>query len=221
MTKHRNAKLEALQAGQSYTWTEPEGGDLASMRAAIKHGQTLTMSPVTDPGEIRVGDIVFLRWHQGYITHLVSEIQGNQFLIVNSLGKVNGWVSGSDILGRVTQIIEPEPRPELPEMLEQLETAYRGWIEREQPAEDEARRLLSIVDDLRWYAGRIGAQRCYQQPRANKWSFEQNLWYFTKQARDDSAASAASPVHYLIDRGKTCVGLAAEIFALFEYGTPY
>jgi hypothetical protein len=34
MTKRKNHLLEALQAGRSYTWTEPDGGDLASMRAA-------------------------------------------------------------------------------------------------------------------------------------------------------------------------------------------
>src|SRR5512147_181698 len=109
MAKRKNQMLEALQAGRSYTWTEPDGGDLASMQAAVKHGQTLTMSPIGDPREIQVGDIVFVKWHEGYITHLVQEIQGDQFLIVNSVGKVNGWVKGSEILGRVTHRDEPEP----------------------------------------------------------------------------------------------------------------
>jgi hypothetical protein len=53
--------------------------------------------------------------------HLVQEIQGDQFLIANSLGKINGWISGSDILGRVTQIVDPEPRPSIPAMLTLLE----------------------------------------------------------------------------------------------------
>jgi hypothetical protein len=121
MPKRKNPLLAALTAGESYTWTIPEGGDLASMRAAIKHGQTITMSPVLHPSEIHVGDIVLVQWQQGTILHLVGEIRGDQFLIVNSVGKVNGWVSGSAIFGRVTQIIDPEPRPSVRAILEQLE----------------------------------------------------------------------------------------------------
>ena len=53
-------------------------------------------------------------------------------------------------------------------------------------------------------------------PRSNKWSFEQNLWHLTKQVRD-GAAPVAERVLYFIDQGKQVVGLAAEIFELFEY----
>ena len=120
MAKFKNQMLEALQAGRSYTWTQPDGGDFASMRAAVKHGQTLTMSPVSDPREIQAGDIVFVKWHEGYITHLVQEIQDDQFLIVNSVGKINGWVKGGEILGRVTYRDEPEPPPSVPVMLEHI-----------------------------------------------------------------------------------------------------
>jgi hypothetical protein len=61
MAKREDPLLEALQRGLSYTWTIPEGGDLASMRKAVKHGQTLTMSPLSDPPEVLVGDIVLVR----------------------------------------------------------------------------------------------------------------------------------------------------------------
>jgi hypothetical protein len=114
--------------------------------------------------------------------HLVGEIQGDQFLIVNSLGKINGWVSGKDILGRITSIIDPEPRPSVPVMLEQLDTAYHKLIQLEQSTNDESQRLLAIVSDLHWYADRIGANRWNKMP-SNKWSFEQNLWRLTKQAK--------------------------------------
>ena len=218
MSKPKDPLLEALKEGRSYTWTVPDGGDLASMRAAIKHGQTLTISPVVNPHEIQVGDFVLVKWHKGDIFHIVGEIKDDRFLIVNSLGKINGWVSGSDILGRVTQIVDPEPRPGVPEMLEQLETAYRRLIEREQPANDEAQRLLSVIDDMHWYADRIGVERWEKMPRSNKWSFEQNLWHLTKQAKEAIASVLAKPIRYYIDRGKECVGLAAEILALFENG---
>ena len=216
MSEHKDPLLAALKEGKSYTWTTPDGGDFASMRKAIKHGQTLTMSPVINTSEVQVGDIVLAKWHKGHLFHLVGEIQGDQVLIVNSLGKVNGWVSGKDILGRITNIIEPEPRPSVPIMLEQLSEAYRALIQLEQPADDEVQRLFAIIDDLRWYADRIGKERWDKMPRSNKWSFEQNLWQLTKHAKK-AKAPVPNRVRYFIDCGKKCVGFASEIFALFEY----
>jgi hypothetical protein len=214
--RKKNPLLEALKEGQSYTWTVPDGGNLASMREAIKHGQTLTMSPIVNPSEIQVGDLVLVKWHQSDIFHIVGEIQGEQFLIVNSLGKVNGWVSAKEILGRITKIIEPEPRPSVEVMLEQLEIAYQALITLEQATDSEARQIFAIVNDLRWYASRIGKERLNIMPRSNKWSFEQNLWRLTKQAKK-AIAPVPNRTLYFIDCGKECVGLASEIFALFEY----
>jgi len=215
MSKHKDPLLEALAEGKSYTWTVPDGGDLASMRQAIKHGQTLTMSPIADPGEIQVGDKVLVKWHGSTIFHIVGEIKDDQFLIVNSLGKVNGWVSVSEILGRVTKIVEPEPRPDVPGMLEELETAFQKMIHLDQTPSEEALRLLSILDDLRWYAERIGSERWYQMPRSNQWSFEQDLWQLTRQAKS-STVSGPERVRSFIDRGKACVGAAAEIAFLID-----
>lgn len=214
--RKKDPMLEALKEGQSYTWTVSDGGNLASMRKAIKHGQTLTMSPIGDPSEIQVGDLVLVKWHQNYIFHIIGEIQGEQYLIVNSLGKVNGWVSAKEILGRITKIIEPEPRPSVPIMFEQLEAAYDNLIQLDQPSGDEIQRLQGIIADLRWYADRIGDERLYEMPRSNKWSFEQNLWRLTRQAKE-AIAPVPNRVLYFIDCGKECVGLASEIFALFEY----
>ena len=211
--------LEALKEGRSYTWTVPDGGNRASMRKAIQHGQTLTMSPITDPAEIQVGDKVLVRWHQSYIFHLVGEIKDGRYLIVNSLGGENGWVGAEDIVGRITKVVEPEPRPEVDAMLELLETSYKNLISLDKPSEYEAGRLYSIVKDLRWYAGRIGAERLDEMPRSNKWSFAQNLWHITKEARD-GIAPVPERILYFIDQGKQVVGLAAEIINLFEYDKP-
>jgi len=217
MSKRKNDPLlEALKEGKSYTWTIPDGGNLASMREAVKHGQTLTMSPIANPSEIQVGDFVLVKWHQSDIFHIVGEIQDGQFLIVNSLGKVNGWVSAEEILGRVTKIIEPEPRPSVEVMFYELMSAYQALIIAEQASDSEAQRMFSIVDDLRWYADRIGKERLDTMPRSNKWSFQQNLWRLTKQVKK-ATAPVSNRVLYLIDSGKECVGLASEIFALFEY----
>jgi hypothetical protein len=218
MVKHsKDPLLEALKEGKSYTWTVPDGGNLASMRKAIKHGQTLTMSPIADPGEIQVGDLVLVKWHQGDIFHIVGEIQADRYLIVNSLGKVNGWVSAKEILGRITKIVEPELRPDVPDMLEQLAAAYHTLVQLEHASDEDAQRLFAIVDDLRWYAGRLGNERWDSLPRSNKWSFEQNLWRLTRQAKS-AVAPVPERIRYFIDRGKECVGLASEIFSLYEYG---
>jgi hypothetical protein len=116
MAKRKDALVEALESGRSHTIQVPQGGDLASMRAVLKHGQRLTLSPVADFREVQVGDIVLVKWRGGnHILHLVEEIQGDQFLIANSVGKINGWVHGGDILGRVTQAIDPPPRPSVPD----------------------------------------------------------------------------------------------------------
>ena len=217
MSKRKNDPLlEALKEGKSYTWTIPDGGNLASMREAVKHGQTLTMSPIANPSEIQVGDFVLVKWHQSDIFHIVGEIQDERFLIVNSLGKVNGWVSAKEILGKVTKIIEPEPHPSVEVMLDELMSAYQALITVEQAADSEAQRMFAIVDDLRWYADRIGKERLDTMPRSNKWSFQQNLWRLTKQAKK-ATAPVSNSVLYFIDCGKECVGLASEIFALFEY----
>jgi len=216
MTKHKDPLVEALKEGKSYTWTVPDGGYFASMRNAIKHGQTLTISPIGNPEEIQVGDMVLVKWHQGDIFHIVGEIQGDQYLIVNSLGKVNGWVTAKEIMGRVTNVVEPEPRPDVPVILEQLESAYRSLIQLEQAGSDDAQRLLSIVYDLRWYAERIGAERWDTLPRMNKWSFVQTLWHLTKEAKK-GIAPVPDRICYFIDWGKMCVGQAGEIVSLFEY----
>jgi hypothetical protein len=87
----------------------------------------------------------------------------------------------------------------------------------EHASDDDAQRLSAIVDDLRWYADRIGSERWNSMPRSNKWSFEQNLWKLTRQAKN-AIAPVPDRIRYFIDRGKQCVGLAGEIFSLFEYG---
>jgi len=215
MAKRKEPLLMALEKGESYTWTIPDGGNLASMRKAVKHGQTITMAPIEDPTEIQVGDMVYVKWHQGYIFHLVGQIQNDEYLIINSLGKENGWVKAEAILGRVTQVIEPEPRPSVAKMLERLKNAY-DRLPQLATREEDGERLKVIVDDLSWYAERIGSKRWYEMPQENIWSFEQNLWRLTKEA-EKAAAPVANPIHYYIDRGKACVGLASEIYARFEY----
>ena len=215
MAKRKEPLLQALENGESYTWTIPDGGNLASMREAVKHGQTITMSPIEDPTEIQVGDIVYVKWHQGYLFHLVGQIENDQYLIINSLGTENGWVKAEAIIGRVTQVIEPEPRPSVAKMFERLKNAY-DKLQQIEAGDEDIERLKTIIDDLNWYAERIGSERWYKMPQENIWSFEQNLWRLTKEA-EKAMAPVTNHIHYYIDRGKACVGLASEIYARFEY----
>ena len=218
MAKHKDSLVEALEEGFSFTYTIPDGGDLASMRAALKHGQTLTVAPVSEATQIQVGDIVFLKWHDSYILHMVAEIQGERLLIVNSVGKENGWVSAKDILGRVTDIVEPEPRPEVPLMLDRLGAAYDILAATLLASEDAKTHFSSILGAMRWYAARIGPERWGILPRQNRWSYEQRLWHLLRQVKAASVSPSPSPIAYLIALGHACVGQVAEIYILFEYG---
>jgi hypothetical protein len=148
---------------------------------------------------------------------LVGEIQGDQFLIVNSVGKVNGWVHGNDILGRVTRMTEPELHPSVLEMLDQLESAYHDFIEHKQIAPDDTTRLLSIVDDMRWYAARIGPENWESLSQSsNRWSFEQHLWHLLKHARSAEDAGQSESIIHFINHGKEHIGEVAEILNLLE-----
>lgn len=94
-----------LQDGHSIQLTAGGG----SMRGRIEVGQVMTISPI-DVRDVQVGDVVLTRWKKGrYLTHLIREIDGDRVLIGNNLGKINGWVAASDILGKVTQIDDPQP----------------------------------------------------------------------------------------------------------------
>ena len=215
--KRKDPLVEALQEGHPFTFTLPDGGAFHSMRMVLKHGQSLTFSPVTDYRDVEVGDIVLAKWRgSGYISHLVGEIQGDQFLIVNSVGKVNGWVHGDDILGRVTEMTEPELHPSVPEMLDQLESVYHELIEHKRPGEGDRARLQSIADDMRWYAENIGAERWERLPKSNKWSFEQHLWHILKQIRNAADSEWSEPIIHFINHGKEHVGHIAEVLGLFE-----
>jgi hypothetical protein len=217
MAKNRESVIDTLMAGQPAKIYVPEDGDLASMRGVLKHGQVLTLSPVRDFSSVRANDIVLVKWRGGNnILHIVQEVQGEQFLIANSLGKINGWVPGSDILGRVTEILEPEPLPSIPEMLEQLRAVYQGLVESIQVDEQTTRRLFSVLDDMHWYAGRIGPERWAQFPRQNRYSFRWHLWHITKQAKEMAQSPTPASILALIDHSKWHTGTISELMALFE-----
>jgi len=113
------------------------------------------------------------------------------------------------------KIIEPEPCPDVPVMLEQLDLSYRKLVEKEHLTDKDAQRLYSIVHDLQWYAERIRVERWDIMPRDNIWSFQQNLWKLLRQSKDAIQQETVN-AYKIIDRGKKCVGLASEFVLFFE-----
>ena len=91
--------LKELSSGKAAK-VRPQGG---SMRGRIESGQLLTIAPV-EPDEIKIDDVVFVKWKGNYILHLVKDIQGDNILVGNNLGKENGWATLDDVCGKVTEV---------------------------------------------------------------------------------------------------------------------
>jgi hypothetical protein len=75
------------------------------MRGRIESGQLVTIAPV-DPSSVWADDVVFVRWHDNYLLHLVKEVKDGQFLIGNNVGKTNGWVPASAVIGKVVAVAD-------------------------------------------------------------------------------------------------------------------
>jgi hypothetical protein len=73
------------------------------MRGRIESGELVTIAPAS-PADVRVGDVVFVRWRGNYLLHLVKEIGDEGFLIVNNLGKINGWAPRDAVIGKVVAV---------------------------------------------------------------------------------------------------------------------
>jgi hypothetical protein len=78
----------------------PTGG---SMRGRIESGQLVTLAPV-DSATVEVGDAVMVAWKGGFLLHLVKDATAEQLLIGNNVGKINGWVPRSAVLGKVIKV---------------------------------------------------------------------------------------------------------------------
>ena len=97
---------EALAEGRSAR-VRPRGH---SMSGVIEDNQEVCIEPV-DPSDVQAGDVVFLAWKQSYLLHIVYELDGEQVLIGNARGRMNGWTDRSAILGRVAGVrAELSPR---------------------------------------------------------------------------------------------------------------
>ena len=94
-----NEARKELAAGRQVR-VRPFGG---SMRGCIESGQLVTLAPVT-PAEVGVEDVVLIGWRGNFLLHLVKELRGDQLLIGNNIGQVNGWVPATAVVGKVVAV---------------------------------------------------------------------------------------------------------------------
>lgn len=90
---------DALAAGKTIQ-VRPVGG---SMRGRIESGQLVTLQPA-GYNDIQLQDVIFIRWKGNYLLHLVLEKNNDRVCIGNTLGKINGWIDATDVLGKVIAV---------------------------------------------------------------------------------------------------------------------
>lgn len=73
------------------------------MRGRIESGQLVTIAPV-EPAAVRADDVALVAWRGGFLLHIVKEVKGDQLLIGNNVGKINGWAPRSAVLGKVVAV---------------------------------------------------------------------------------------------------------------------
>ena len=74
-----------------------------SMKGKIESGQLCTVEP-TDPESLARGDIVLCTVRGRSYLHLVKAVQGKRFQIGNNRGRINGWIGGRSIHGKLIKI---------------------------------------------------------------------------------------------------------------------
>jgi hypothetical protein len=73
------------------------------MTGKIESGQLCTVEPA-DASQLEVGAIVLCRVKGSEYLHLVKAIDGERFLIGNNRGRINGWITGRAIFGRLVRV---------------------------------------------------------------------------------------------------------------------
>jgi SOS-response transcriptional repressor LexA len=91
--------IEKLRKGETVSF-RPRGN---SMAAKIESGQFCTVEPVESQA-LEVGDIVLCKVNGREYLHLIKAFQGHRFQIGNNRGRINGWVSASEIIGRCVRV---------------------------------------------------------------------------------------------------------------------
>lgn len=91
--------IPKLQAGETVSF-RPRGN---SMQGKIESGQLCTVTPIK-PDLLKVGDIVLCSVGPHEYLHLIKAIQGDRFQIGNNRGRINGWITKTNIYGKCIRI---------------------------------------------------------------------------------------------------------------------
>lgn len=91
--------IEKLRAGDEVQF-RPRGH---SMTGRIESGDLVTVRPV-DTTTLEVGDIVLCKVRGTEYLHIVKGTKGDEFLIGNNRGRINGWISGKQIFGKCVSV---------------------------------------------------------------------------------------------------------------------
>lgn len=89
--------IKKLQEGQ-VVFVRPYGG---SMQPHVKSGQLVKLVPVIAETELKAGMIVLCKVGSYDYLHFIKQVSesGTNFQIGNAHGRINGWISRSDIYG--------------------------------------------------------------------------------------------------------------------------
>lgn len=79
------------------------------MSGRVEDGELVTVVPVTPDGfGIKVGDVVLCRVRGRYYLHLVKAFRGGELgdevLIGNNHGFINGWTKRKNVYGLLTKV---------------------------------------------------------------------------------------------------------------------
>ena len=75
-----------------------------SMLPLLKSRQAVICEPITDDTTLRKRDIVLCKVRGRHYLHLIHGIRnGNEYLIGNNRGHMNGWIRRNQIFGKVVE----------------------------------------------------------------------------------------------------------------------
>ena len=76
-----------------------------SMTPILKSGQVCEVTPVNESTELKKNDIVLCKVNGHIYLHKISAINGKRYQISNNHKHVNGWITRTNIYGKVIRIL--------------------------------------------------------------------------------------------------------------------
>jgi hypothetical protein len=92
--------IARLRLGETVSF-RPRGH---SMKGKVNDRALVTVEPVTDASSIEVGDVVLCSVRGARYLHLVKARRGDRLLIGNNIGGTNGWISPSQLSGKLVRV---------------------------------------------------------------------------------------------------------------------